>query len=70
MDPNVPVEETVKTLAEFVKEGKVDYIGLSECSADTLKRAYAVRLSLCASISVAHVYASKIAGIPYCFGGD
>ena len=33
-------------MAELVKEGKFDYIGLSECSAETLKRANTVRLRL------------------------
>ncbi len=37
-----PIEETVKAMAELVKEGKVKYLGLSECSATTLRRAYAV----------------------------
>lgn len=39
MDPNVPIEETVGAMAELVEEGKVKYLGLSECSARTLKRA-------------------------------
>jgi aryl-alcohol dehydrogenase-like predicted oxidoreductase len=39
LDRNVPVEETVGAMAELVKEGKVRYIGLSEVSADTLRRA-------------------------------
>ncbi|KAJ2110557.1 hypothetical protein GGI16_000249 [Coemansia sp. S142-1] len=42
VDPQVPIEETVKAMAELVKEGKVRYLGLSECSAATLRRAYAV----------------------------
>jgi aryl-alcohol dehydrogenase-like predicted oxidoreductase len=42
VDPKIPIEEAVKTLAELVKEGKFDYIGLSECSAETLRRANAV----------------------------
>lgn len=42
VDPNVPVEETVGAMAELVREGKVRYLGLSECSADALKRANAV----------------------------
>ena len=29
-------------MAELVKEGKIRYIGLSECSAETLRRAYAI----------------------------
>lgn len=42
IDPNVPVEETVGAMAELVKEGKVRYLGLSEVSAATLRRAHAV----------------------------
>ncbi|WP_148180685.1 aldo/keto reductase, partial [Klebsiella pneumoniae] len=39
VDPTVPVEDVVGTMAELVKEGKVLHIGLSEVSADTLRRA-------------------------------
>jgi len=39
VDPNTPIEETVGAMAELVKEGKVRYIGLSEASAQTLRRA-------------------------------
>jgi len=42
VDKNVPIEDTVRAMAELVKEGKVRYIGLSECSAETLRRAHAV----------------------------
>ncbi|KLO12597.1 Aldo/keto reductase [Schizopora paradoxa] len=42
VDRNVPIEESTKTLAGFIKEGKFDYIGTSETSAATLKRAHAV----------------------------
>ncbi|KAG2223699.1 hypothetical protein INT45_007277 [Circinella minor] len=42
VDKNVPIEETVKAMAELVKEGKVRYLGLSECNADTLRRAYKI----------------------------
>ncbi|MCX5406600.1 aldo/keto reductase [Streptomyces sp. NBC_00335] len=41
-DRNVPVEETVGAMAELVHAGKVRYIGLSEVSAETLRRAHAV----------------------------
>lgn len=41
-DPRVPVEETVGAMAEAVSEGKVRYIGLSNVSADIVKRAHAV----------------------------
>ena len=42
VDPNTPIEETVGAMAELVKEGKVRYIGLSEVSGDTLRRAHKV----------------------------
>lgn len=41
-DPTVPIELTVREMAKLVKAGKVKYLGLSECSADTLRRAHAV----------------------------
>ncbi|CAL1698067.1 unnamed protein product [Somion occarium] len=41
-DPAVPIERSVAAMAELVKQGKVKYLGLSECSADTLRRAHAV----------------------------
>jgi aryl-alcohol dehydrogenase-like predicted oxidoreductase len=41
-DPNVPIEETVGAMAELVGEGKVRHLGLSEASADTIRRAAAV----------------------------
>jgi len=42
IDPKVPVEDTVGAMAELVKEGKVRYLGLSEASIDSIKRANAV----------------------------
>lgn len=42
IDPQVPIEETIKVLAEYVKEGKIGGIGLSECSSATIHRAHAV----------------------------
>ena len=42
IDPNIPVEEMVGAMADLVKEGKVRYLGLSEASAGTLRRAHAV----------------------------
>jgi aryl-alcohol dehydrogenase-like predicted oxidoreductase len=41
-DPDVPIEETVGTMASLVEAGKVRYLGLSEASADTIRRAHAV----------------------------
>lgn len=42
LDPNIPIEETVGALAEMVKSGYIRHIGLSEVSAETLRRAQAV----------------------------
>ncbi|KIP05920.1 hypothetical protein PHLGIDRAFT_24831 [Phlebiopsis gigantea 11061_1 CR5-6] len=41
-DANVPIEITIGAMAEAVRAGKVKYIGISECSLETLKRAHAV----------------------------
>ncbi|MBS1727951.1 MAG: aldo/keto reductase [Armatimonadetes bacterium] len=42
VDPMVPIEESVGALAELVKEGKILNIGLSEASAETIRKAHAV----------------------------
>lgn len=42
VDPNTPIEETVGAMAQLVKAGKVKYIGLSEVSAETIRRAHAI----------------------------
>ena len=42
VDPNVPIEETVGAMAAAVRAGKVRYLGLSEASSTTLRRACAV----------------------------
>ena len=42
VDPNVPIEDTVGTLGELVKEGKIRYVGVSEAGSETLRRASAV----------------------------
>ena len=42
VDPKVPIEETVGAMAELVKAGKVRYLGLSEVSEPTLRRAVKV----------------------------
>ena len=41
VDPDVPIEETVGAMAELIAEGKVRFLGLSEPSADELRRAHA-----------------------------
>lgn len=42
LDPEVPVEDTVGAMKELVDEGKVRYLGLSEASAENIRKAYAV----------------------------
>ncbi len=40
VDPDPPIEETVGAMGELVREGKVRYLGLSEASPETLRRAH------------------------------
>lgn len=42
IDPNTPIEETVGAMADLVQAGKIRYIGLSEATADQIRRAHAV----------------------------
>ncbi|MEO6287954.1 MAG: aldo/keto reductase [Dyadobacter sp.] len=42
VDPETPIEDTVGAMAELVQSGKVKYIGLSEVSAETLRKAHAI----------------------------
>jgi len=42
LDTNVPIEDTVGAMADLVQEGKVKYLGLSEVSIETIKRAHSV----------------------------
>lgn len=42
VDASVPIEDTVGAMAELVRSGKVRHLGLSEASADTIRRAHAV----------------------------
>lgn len=39
VDPNTPIEETIQAMADLVQEGKVRYIGMSEASPETIRRA-------------------------------
>ncbi len=42
VDPNTPIEETVGAMSRLVEEGKVRFIGLSEASVDSIRRANSV----------------------------
>lgn len=41
VDPNTPIEETIGAMAEFVQEGKVRYLGVSEAAPETIRKAHA-----------------------------
>ncbi|MFI4987408.1 MAG: aldo/keto reductase [Alphaproteobacteria bacterium] len=41
VDPTVPIEDTVGAMAEFVKQGKVRHLGISEAGPNTIRRAHA-----------------------------
>jgi aryl-alcohol dehydrogenase-like predicted oxidoreductase len=56
--PNIPIEETVGAIADLVKEGKVRYLGLSEASADILKRAH--RVHPVTAVEVEYSLASRV----------
>jgi len=42
VDPDTPIEETVGAMVELVRQGKVRFLGLSEASAENIRRAHAV----------------------------
>jgi aryl-alcohol dehydrogenase-like predicted oxidoreductase len=42
VDPNIPIEESIGAMARLVEQGKTRYIGLSEASAQSIRRAQAV----------------------------
>lgn len=42
LDPNIPIEEVIDTMAEFVKQGKVKYIGLSNPTSEEVRRAHII----------------------------
>lgn len=43
VDPAVPIEEVAETVKELIREGKVKHFGLSEASANTIRRAHAIQ---------------------------
>ena len=43
VDPNVPIEDVAGVVKDLIAQGKVRYFGLSEASADTLRRAHAIQ---------------------------
>jgi aryl-alcohol dehydrogenase-like predicted oxidoreductase len=68
-DPRVPIEETVGAMADLVAAGKVRAIGLSEVSADTLRRAHAVHPGCRPAVRIQPVATGCGAGHPACLPG-
>jgi len=56
VDPNIPIEDAMRSLVALQMEGKFDYIGISECSEATLRRANAI-----AEIAMIEIEISPIA---------
>jgi aryl-alcohol dehydrogenase-like predicted oxidoreductase len=67
VDPDVPIEDTVGAMAELVQAGKVRYLGLSEASDRTLRRAQAVH-PICALQSEYSLWSREVeeAVLPAC----
>ncbi|PNS14420.1 Pyridoxal reductase [Sphaceloma murrayae] len=59
VDPKVPIEESIGAIAEYVKAGKVGAISLSECSADSIRRAAKVHKIACVEVEVS-LWATEI----------
>ncbi|KAF7367470.1 Aldo/keto reductase [Mycena sanguinolenta] len=77
IDRKVPVEDMMRTLSALVKEGKFTHIGLSECNADTLRKAHAVHPVTAVEIEVSPFSfedrtravidtAAELGGVGYC----
>ncbi|GFN12487.1 aldo-keto reductase [Aspergillus tubingensis] len=50
LDKVTPIEKTIEAMVALKQEGKIKYIGLSECSADSLRRAHAVHPISCVQV--------------------
>lgn len=50
LDKITPIEKTIEAMVELKKEGKIKHLGLSECSADSLRRAHAVHPITCVQV--------------------
>lgn len=73
IDPKYRIEDTLQVLIGFVKEGKFDHIGLSECSAETVRRANKVEALTRPqpfSILIRLLHIVHILGMAHCVGRD
>ncbi|PSK38032.1 Pyridoxal reductase [Elsinoe australis] len=59
VDPKVPIETSIAAIAEYVKAGKVGGISLSECSADSIRRAAKVHKIAAVEVEVS-LWATEI----------
>lgn len=50
VDPSTPIEETIGALAEYVKEGKIGGISLSEARPEQIRRAHAIHRIACVEV--------------------
>jgi aryl-alcohol dehydrogenase-like predicted oxidoreductase len=51
LDQVTPIEKTIEALVELKKAGKINYIGLSECSSSSLRRAHAIHPISCVQMA-------------------
>ena len=56
--PQVPIEDTVGAIADLIKEGKVQYLGLSEATADQIRRAH--KIHSVSAVQIEYSLASRI----------
>jgi aryl-alcohol dehydrogenase-like predicted oxidoreductase len=56
LDKITPIEKTIEALVELKNAGKIKHLGLSECSAETLRRAYAVHPITCVEVEYSVFY--------------
>lgn len=65
VDPNVPIEQTVGYIAEYVKAGKIGAIGISEASASNIRRAAKVHPIAVVEVEVSlwstHIFENGVA---------
>ena len=59
VDPNVPIEDTVGTMADLVTAGKVRFLGLSEARPETIRRAHAVHPITAVQLEYSLLYRSE-----------
>jgi aryl-alcohol dehydrogenase-like predicted oxidoreductase len=59
IDPQVPIEDTVGAIADLIKEGKVRYLGLSEATAEQIRKAHKVHPV--SAVQIEYSLASRVA---------